>query len=74
MSTLNASWKSPERLIERRNDDFSRHRAQASEPRAAMVLADNTDRLVITLAVRRETTIDFVACTCTGDDEIAPLA
>jgi len=39
-----------------------------------MVLADKTDRLVITLAVRRETTIDFVACTCGGDDEIAPLA
>jgi hypothetical protein len=74
MSTLNASWKSPERLIERRNDDFSRHRAQASEPTAAMVLADKTDRLVITLAVRRETTINFVAYTCTGDDEIAPLA
>jgi hypothetical protein len=52
MSTLNASWKSLERLIERRNDDFSRHRAQASEPTAAMVLADKTDRLVITLAVR----------------------
>jgi hypothetical protein len=46
----------------------------AFEPTAAMVLADKTDRLVITLAVRRETTIDSVECAWTGDDEIAPLA
>jgi hypothetical protein len=32
------------------------------------------NRLVITLAVRRETTIDSVARAWTGDDEIAPLA
>jgi hypothetical protein len=49
-------------------------RADGRVARLVLVLADQTDHLVIPLVACRETTIDTIACARNDDDEIAPLA